>query len=120
MGSPAVVFTSADEFKSISITGLIPLDSDLGTINSLFNNLSSFNAVTPLDTVQLSGITTKDGRSTTSSLSVGGPLPNTFSLSVSSTDLWTQSELIQIASLMRTFNQLQIIYGVTAITVTFN
>jgi len=119
MGSPAVVYTSTDEFKSISITGLMPLSGDMGVMSDLFNNLCTFNNHTPLSAVSFTSLTTVDGRAVTISLTIGGPLPAPFTLNVTTSDSWSQQELIMIAGLIRCFNNLQVLYGATDMTVTF-
>jgi hypothetical protein len=67
----------------------------------------------------LTSIVTLDGRTISRNLTASGALPASFSMTISSSQAWSVVEFQSIIQVLYLFDNLQLNYGVSALTITY-
>jgi len=116
-------YSSSDFEKTISITCNNISSEDQNLLN-VITGLQAFNAVAPLASVSVASnvytFTTKDGRTFQYTFFPGGNPPTTATFNIVTTNAWSANEFTQINNMAHVFAVLEISYGMTACTVTYN
>jgi hypothetical protein len=109
-----------DAQKSIALTVSVAAETDDPYILGFLTALDTMNATLPIASISLSGatymVTLKDARTYTVAIQVGSP--PTFQ--ITSTAYWSKGEETILQILGLALNNLILVDGMTALTVTYN